>query len=410
MEALLTRFELADAADRRAATYSGGMKRRLDLAMTLVSRPRVIFLDEPTTGLDPRSRRDLWQIVRELLADGVTVFLTTQYLEEADQLADTVGLLDAGRLVAEGTPAELKAQAGGETLDDVFLALTGHAATTDDPTSWRRSDEHPDHVWPDTTRDSATMLRRNLKHLRRYPSLTVTIIAMPVVFLLLFVYVFGGTMGAGLPGGAGTADPRGFYLALHRPGDPGDDRGVGRQQHRDLVAKDATEGIIDRFRTMPIARSAPLTGHVLAAMAQTALRSWWSSWASHWPLGYRTGSLAGRLGRRGGHARADGARRDLAVRRARAGRGSVEAASNAPMPLMLLPFLSSAFVPTDSMPAGLAWFAEHQPFTPIIETLRAFLEGRAPGSAAWWAVGWCVADHRALLLVGARLFGRVRAG
>jgi ABC-2 type transport system ATP-binding protein len=129
---LLVVFDLTDAADRRAATYSGGMKRRLDLAMTLVSRPRVIFLDEPTAGLDPRSRRDLWQIVRELLDDGVTIFLTTQYLEEADQLADTVGLLDGGHLVAEGTPTELKAQAGGETLDDVFLALTGHAATPSD--------------------------------------------------------------------------------------------------------------------------------------------------------------------------------------------------------------------------------------------------------------------------------------
>jgi ABC-2 type transport system ATP-binding protein len=126
---LLERFGLTEAADRRAATYSGGMKRRLDLAMTLVSRPRLIFLDEPTAGLDPRSRRDLWQIVRELLADGVTIFLTTQYLEEADQLAHRVGLLDGGRLVAEGTPAQLKAQAGGETLDDVFLALTGRAAT-----------------------------------------------------------------------------------------------------------------------------------------------------------------------------------------------------------------------------------------------------------------------------------------
>jgi ABC-2 type transport system ATP-binding protein len=131
VDELLERFELTDAADRRAATYSGGMKRRLDLAMTLVSRPRLIFLDEPTTGLDPRSRRDLWRIVRELLAEGVTIFLTTQYLEEADRLAHTVGLLDGGRLVAEGTPAELKARAGGETLDDVFLALTGHAATDD---------------------------------------------------------------------------------------------------------------------------------------------------------------------------------------------------------------------------------------------------------------------------------------
>jgi ABC-2 type transport system ATP-binding protein len=129
VEEQLERFGLADSAERRAATYSGGMKRRLDLAMTLVSRPRLIFLDEPTAGLDPRSRRDLWQIVRELLDDGVTIFLTTQYLEEADQLAHTVGLLDQGRLVAEGTPAELKAQARGETLDDVFLALTGHPVT-----------------------------------------------------------------------------------------------------------------------------------------------------------------------------------------------------------------------------------------------------------------------------------------
>lgn len=108
VERLLERFHLTDAADRRAGTYSGGMKRRLDLAMTLVAEPRLIFLDEPTTGLDPRSRRDLWGIVRELVADGVTVFLTTQYLEEADQLADRIGVLDGGRLVAEGTAAELK--------------------------------------------------------------------------------------------------------------------------------------------------------------------------------------------------------------------------------------------------------------------------------------------------------------
>jgi ABC-2 type transport system ATP-binding protein len=128
VDELLSRFGLADDAGRRAASYSGGMKRRLDLAMTLVSRPRVIFLDEPSNGLDPRGRRDLWQIVRGLLADGVTIFLTTQYLEEADQLAQTVGLLDGGHLVAEGTPLELKLRAGGETLDDVFMALTGHAA------------------------------------------------------------------------------------------------------------------------------------------------------------------------------------------------------------------------------------------------------------------------------------------
>ncbi|WP_020015193.1 ABC transporter ATP-binding protein [Promicromonospora sukumoe] len=129
--ALLDRFDLVEAADRRALTWSGGMQRRLDLAMTLITRPRLIFLDEPTTGLDPRSRREVWDVVREQVADGVTVLLTTQYLEEADALADRVGVLDAGTLVAEGAPAELKALVPGDStnLDDVFLALTGHAAS-----------------------------------------------------------------------------------------------------------------------------------------------------------------------------------------------------------------------------------------------------------------------------------------
>ncbi len=106
---LLEKFDLAEAAGKSLAAYSGGMRRRLDLAMTLVGQPRIIFLDEPTTGLDPRSRRTMWQIVRDLVEqDGATVFLTTQYLEEADQLASQIALIDQGRLVAEGTPAELK--------------------------------------------------------------------------------------------------------------------------------------------------------------------------------------------------------------------------------------------------------------------------------------------------------------
>ncbi|MEV0902226.1 ATP-binding cassette domain-containing protein [Actinoplanes sp. NPDC049802] len=110
---LLDRFGLTGAARRPAVAYSGGMRRRLDLAMGLMGEPRVIFLDEPTTGLDPRSRRDMWQIVRELAGQGVTVFLTTQYLEEADQLAGRIALLDRGRLVAEGTPDELKRRVPG---------------------------------------------------------------------------------------------------------------------------------------------------------------------------------------------------------------------------------------------------------------------------------------------------------
>ncbi|MER6633825.1 ATP-binding cassette domain-containing protein [Streptomyces sp. NPDC000987] len=110
---LLERFDLVEAADDRASAYSGGMRRKLDLAMTLVGDPRIIFLDEPTTGLDPRSRRTMWGIVRELVAAGTTIFLTTQYLEEADQLADRIAVLDRGRLVAEGTSEELKRRVPG---------------------------------------------------------------------------------------------------------------------------------------------------------------------------------------------------------------------------------------------------------------------------------------------------------
>jgi ABC-2 type transport system ATP-binding protein len=119
---LLERFDLTSAAGKPAATYSGGMRRRLDLAMTLVGRPRLIFLDEPTTGLDPRSRRTMWQIIRDLVAGGVTIFLTTQYLDEADQLADRIAVLDRGRLVAEGTPGELKRRIPGGHISLQFTS------------------------------------------------------------------------------------------------------------------------------------------------------------------------------------------------------------------------------------------------------------------------------------------------
>jgi oleandomycin transport system ATP-binding protein len=114
---LLERFDLSDAAGRPAKTYSGGMRRRLDLAASLVGSPRVLYLDEPTTGLDPRSRTDVWQMVRELVSDGVTVLLTTQYLDEADQMANDIVVIDHGTVIATGTPDQLKAKTGGQVLE-----------------------------------------------------------------------------------------------------------------------------------------------------------------------------------------------------------------------------------------------------------------------------------------------------
>jgi ABC-2 type transport system ATP-binding protein len=136
---LLDRFGLAEAAGRSVAQYSGGMRRRLDLAASLILSPAVLFLDEPTTGLDPAARIEVWNHIRELVGTGTTVLLTTQYLEEADQLADQIAVIDAGRIVAEGTPDELKAKVGPDrmetvtrkpTLDEVFLHLTGHTPAT----------------------------------------------------------------------------------------------------------------------------------------------------------------------------------------------------------------------------------------------------------------------------------------
>jgi ABC-2 type transport system ATP-binding protein len=139
---LLERFDLAQAAGKLVSTYSGGMRRKLDLAMTLVGRPRIIFLDEPTTGLDPRSRRTMWDIVRGLVADGVTVFLTTQYLDEADQLSDRIAVLDRGRLVAEGTPGDLKRQLPGSHVLLRFADVTELDAAARILAGATRDDEH----------------------------------------------------------------------------------------------------------------------------------------------------------------------------------------------------------------------------------------------------------------------------
>jgi ABC-2 type transport system permease protein len=254
-------------------------------------------------------------------------------------------------------------------------------------------------------RDSVTMLRRNLKRMRRYPSMTVLLAAMPVVFLLLFVYVFGGTLGAGL--GAPTGG-RAEYLAYVVPGILLMAVAAAAQGTAISVAMDMTEGIIARFRTMAIARSSVLTGHVLGSMIQTML-SLLIVLAVAGAIGFRPGaSLLDWLGVFGVLAMTAFALIWLSVALGLVS-DSVETASNLPMPLTLLPLLSSGFVPTSSMPAGLRQFAEYQPFTPIIETLRGLLAGSPDGGDALAAIAWCAGIALLGYLWAKRLYTREQA-
>ncbi len=361
---LLERFDLADAADRPARTYSGGMRRRLDLASSLLTRPRVLFLDEPTTGLDPRSRNEIWSVVRELVREGTTLLLTTQYLEEADQLAEQIAVIDHGRVIAQGTGSELKDRVGGQilevelvssaererarvalagigcnepepgerlaqltlpaprdglemiedaaaalrkagiavsdlglrrpTLDDVFLQLTGapprengataggvngdgrpnptsdgfpaaRAGQTLRPAARRplRFRLSPQELRADFT-DARVVSGRNLRHFVRQPDLLVFSTIQPIMFVLLFTYVFGGAISHSLPQGVSYID----YLL---PGILVQSVTFRASQTAVGLSDDLKLGVIDRFRSMPMARSAVLIGRTAADLVRNVL-------------------------------------------------------------------------------------------------------------------------------------------
>jgi ABC-2 type transport system permease protein len=249
--------------------------------------------------------------------------------------------------------------------------------------------------------DSLTMLRRQFVHMKRYP-LTLFTAGIPVVLLLLFVFVFGDTLGTGLPGGTGRDD----YANYLTPGILLFTVVGGAQVTAISIAMDMTEGIIARFRTMAIWRAAVLTGHVLGSLFQTLISlvavlvvalligfspsanalEWLAALGLILFLAFALTWLSTALG--------------LVAK-------SVESASNLPMFLMLLPFLGSGFVPTDSMPAGLRWFADNQPFTPINETLRGLLTSTPVGSAnAIAALAWCAAITAASYVWALRLYNR----
>ncbi|WP_405652769.1 ABC transporter permease [Streptomyces sp. RK9] len=237
-------------------------------------------------------------------------------------------------------------------------------------------------------RDSMTMLRRNLKHAQRYPSMTISVVAMPILMLLLFVYVFGGALGGGIdiPGVGGGGD-RGDYTNYVTPGILLMAITSGAVSTAVAVCSDMTEGIINRFRTMAISRASVLVGHVVGNVVQTLISlvlvigvalavgfrpnanvvEWLAAIGLLVFLAFALAWISAAIG---------------------LGSDSVETASNAPMPLTFLPFLGSAVVTPDSMPAGIRWFAEYQPFTPMNETLRGLMLGTEIGNDAWIALAW----------------------
>jgi len=260
-------------------------------------------------------------------------------------------------------------------------------------------------AYPLVLADSATMLRRNLRRMRRYPSLTFFIAGIPVVFLLLFVYVLGGTLGAGLGLVAGG---RAEYIAYVVPGILLVTVAGAAQGTAISIAMDMTEGIIARFKTMAIARVSVLTGHVIGSVIQTVLAIAIVMIVAVL-IGFRstTGPIEW-LAATGLLVLTAFAISWLSVALGMSAK-SVETASNLPMFLVLLPFLSSGFVPTGSMPDGLNWFAEHQPFTPLIETVRGLLLGTPIGNSGVVAVGWCVGISIAGYLWARKLYDRVPA-
>jgi ABC-2 type transport system ATP-binding protein len=478
---LLERFDLADAADRRARTYSGGMRRRLDLASSMLTRPRVLFLDEPTTGLDPRSRNEIWSVVRELVRGGTTLLLTTQYLEEADQLADRIAVIDHGEVIAEGTGSELKDKVGGQilevelvdaserdkaraaltkigcgdpepgerlaqltlpaprdglemiedaaaalrraeiavsdlglrrpTLDDVFLQLTGapsseidtanEAATTNGRPQGPSTGGQPATAQPGAAEaprrgkagarsagalraaitDAGVVSIRNLRHFVREPDLLVFSTIQPIMFVLLFTYVFGGAISHSLPSGVSYID----YLL---PGILIQSVTFRASQTAIGLADDLKLGVIDRFRSMPMARSAVLVGRTAADLLRNVLIILLMI-AVGYIIGFRF---------HGGVAQAIAcvalvsafglalswifAFVALSVR-------SPEAAQSAGFVVLFpLVFASSVFVPVSSMPDWLRAFAKISPVTLSANASRSLSLNHGTPSSLGGALAW----------------------
>jgi ABC-2 type transport system ATP-binding protein len=473
---LLERFGLAQAADRPARTYSGGMRRRLDIASSLLTRPQVLFLDEPTTGLDPRSRNEIWAIVRELRREGTTILLTTQYLEEADQLADRIAVIDRGKVIAEGTGNELKDRVGGQilevelssagqrdraqallagvgcgepqpderpdrltlpaprdglqlveeaaaglrraqigvsdiglrrpTLDDVFLQLTGAPPSEDGggpgPRTRRRPRPQPPapnvpapgrpvprlrlpspRAVRSAVTDTAVVTGRNLRHFIRQPDLLVFSTIQPVLFVLLFVYVFGGAIGRSLPHGVAYVD---FLL----PGVFVQSVTFGASQTAVGLKEDLTRGVVDRFRSMPMARSAVLAGRTVADLVRNIVVIFLMI-AVGYLVGFRfLGGIAAAAGCIAVVAAFGFALSWIFAVVALTVRGAETAQTAGFVVIFPLVFASSVFVPVSTFPPWLQAFAAINPVTVTANAARSlalFGTTASLGAAAAWIGG-----------------------
>ena len=467
---LLERFDLAQAADRPARTYSGGMRRRLDIASSLLTRPQVLFLDEPTTGLDPRSRNEIWAIMRELRREGTTLLLTTQYLEEADQLADRIAVIDRGKVIAEGTGNELKDRVGGQilevelasagqrdraqavlagvgcgdpqpderpdrltlpaprnglqlveeaaaelrraeigvsdiglrrpTLDDVFLQLTGAPPSEDgsgpsprpqqpapiESASRRpglRLRRPPPQAVRSAITDTAVVTGRNLRHFIRQPDLLTFSTIQPVIFVLLFVYVFGGAVSRSLPHGIAYVD---FLL----PGIFVQSVTFRSSQTAVGLSEDLQRGVVDRFRSMPMARSAVLAGRTVADLVRNILIIGLMI-AVGYAVGFRfQGGVAGAIACIAVVVAFGFALSWIFAFVALTVRGAEAAQTAGFVVIFPLVFASSVFVPVSTLPAWLQAFARISPVTVTADAARSLALSGTPaslGAAAAWIGG-----------------------
>ena len=380
--ALLEALGLTAAADRRVGTYSGGMRRRLDLGATLIGSPRVLLLDEPTTGLDPRARADVWELIDDIARQGTAVLLTSQNLEEVDRLAHRVVVLDHGTVVATGAPGDLKERVGGRDLDAVFLSLTAPPEPdTDDagPVAPVPSLGPVGRVGrPGAWRDVAVVTGRSLTRLVRTPQLLFFATVQPILFVLGLRAVFAGLF---------EASEGGDYTQFLVPGVLVMNTVLMAGSTGSALAEDMKSGIIDRFRSLPMASIAVLAGRTTTDLLRSVLGVVLML-AAAFALGFRVDGAADGLAALGlallfGYActwvfAAIG----LAVKDPQAAQFAGFA------PVLPLVYLSSAWVPVDSMAPVVRAFAGNQPVTVTIDAARSLVAGAPDGAAITRSLAW----------------------